>query len=246
MFRRVVDQGDGAYLLQIVERITITPDDVTAIVDGYVSQCRKQHAGESEWRTQSRAADKIIQRYSRYAMMVGGATGIPRSFPGLVSLLSSAGAALADAAICMKLQVDMCMCLAHLYGKDVTTEQGRYLAFLIAATGSMQQQAIGPGARLGSEADADALQSYIRGVSVQAAKQAFRKACVTFVRRAFRKAMPLGLGAVIGGGTNYALTRYVGQQAKQWFIIDSAALIESAHTMNGQQESPKPGLAAGP
>ena len=27
---------------------------------------------------------------------------------------------------------------------------------------------------------------------------------------------------VIGAGANYGLTRYVGHQAKQWFIIDSS------------------------
>ena len=42
MTERVIDQGGGSRLLQVVETITITPEDVTAIVDGYMSQCRKR------------------------------------------------------------------------------------------------------------------------------------------------------------------------------------------------------------
>ena len=64
------------------------------------------------------------------------------------------------------------------------------------------------------------LRQYLKGTALQAVKQAFRRAGVTFTRKAVEKAIPFGVGAGIGGATNYWLTRYVGRQAKQWFIID--------------------------
>ena len=64
------------------------------------------------------------------------------------------------------------------------------------------------------------LRQYLKGTALQAVKQAFRRAGVTFTRKALEKAIPFGIGAGIGGVANYGLTRYVGRQAKQWFIID--------------------------
>ena len=37
---------------------------------------------------------------------------------------------------------------------------------------------------------------------------------------AAEKALPFGIGVVIGSGANYGLTRYVGKQAKKWYQID--------------------------
>ncbi len=245
MTERVIDQGGGSRLLQVVETITITPEDVTAIVDGYMSQCRKRYPRDSMWRLKSRVADMIIQRYSRYAMVVGGATGIPGILPGFGSIAAAAGSALADAAVSMKLQADMCMCLAQLYGRDISTDEDRYLTFLIAATGRVQREGDEDEVRVGSEAGVDILRSYLRGAALQAVKQAFRKVGVTFTRRALAKAIPFGIGVVIGGGTNYALTRYVGREAKQWFIIDSATPDELAPATPVQGQRPDPDRAAG-
>jgi hypothetical protein len=32
--------------------------------------------------------------------------------------------------------------------------------------------------------------------------------------------LPFGIGVVLGASGNYALTRYVGRQAKKWFLLD--------------------------
>jgi hypothetical protein len=34
------------------------------------------------------------------------------------------------------------------------------------------------------------------------------------------KALPFGVGVAIGSSANYILTRFVGHQAKTWFILD--------------------------
>jgi hypothetical protein len=214
----------------VVEAIAISPEEAMATVDGYMSQSWKRHPTDSEWDHKIRVADKIIQRYSKYAMVVGAATGLPAVVPGLGTLVSAAGSAVADAAVSMKLQVDMCMCLAQVFGNDVSTDEGRYLAFLIAATGSVQREVDEDGVRVGSEAGVDMVRSYLRGAALQAVKQAFRKFGVSFTRKAFQKAIPFGVGVFIGGSANYALTRHVGREAKQWFIIDSVRQDDSPLT----------------
>ena len=67
------------------------------------------------------------------------------------------------------------------------------------------------------------LNEYLKGAALQAVKHAFRRVGVTFTRKAVAKAIPFGVGVVIGGGANYGLTRYVGRQAQEWFVIDSKA-----------------------
>ena len=88
------------------------------------------------------------------------------------------------------------------------------------------------------------VRSYLRGAALQAVKQAFRKFGVSFTRKAFQKAIPFGVGVVIGGSANYALTRHVGREAKQWFIIDSVTADDSALTTVDRDVTSNPALPA--
>ena len=213
-------EEEGSRLLKAVELIAISPEDATAIADGYILQSRKRFPNDAEWDHQLRAANKIVGRYSRLAMIVGGASALPGIIPGLGTAVAIVGGGAADSLISMKLQVDMCMCLAAAFKYDITSEDGKHLAFLIAVTGSIQRAGVDAGARLGSKAGVNMLRQYLKGGALQATKQAFRRVSVTFTRKAAEKAVPFGVGAFIGAGVNYGLTRYVGNQAKQWFIID--------------------------
>lgn len=217
-----VNSGEeyGSRLLRAVEAIAILPEDAQAIAKQYLDQSKRRFPADEDWRHQLRAADKIIGRYSRLAAMVGTASGLPGIIPGLGTAIAVVGGATADSVICMKLQVDMCMCLAAVFEYDIVSEDGKHLAFLIAATGTAQRAGVETGARIGSQAGVRVLRQYLKGTALQAVKQAFRRVGVTFTRKAVEKAIPFGVGASIGGAANYWLTRYVGRQAKQWFIID--------------------------
>ena len=138
-------EDSGSRLLRAVEVIAISPEDAMAIADGYVIQSRQRFPSDSEWNHQLRAASKIVGRYSRLAMMVGGATALPGIIPGLGTAVAMGGGATADSLVCMKLQVDMCMGLAAAFKYDITSEDGKHLAFLIAATGSVQRAGVGAG-----------------------------------------------------------------------------------------------------
>ena len=167
-------QDGGARLLQAVEVIAISPEDAIAIADQYVVQSRQRFPGDSEWNHQLRATNKIVGRYSRLAMMVGGASALPGIIPGLGTAVAMVGRA-ADSVVCLKLQVDMCMCLAAAFKYKIASEDNKHLAFLIAATGSVQRAGVGTGATLGSKAGVSMLRQYLKGGTLQAAKQAFRR-----------------------------------------------------------------------
>ncbi len=210
----------GSRLLRAVDVIAISPEDATAIAGRYILQSRQRFPNDPEWNHQLRAANKIVGRYSKLAMMVGGATALPGIIPGLGTAVAIVGGATADALVSMKLQVDMCMCLAAAFNYEIASEDGKHLAFLIAATGSFQRAGVETGTKIGSKAGVSMLRQYLKGGALQATKQAFRRVGVTFTRKAAEKAIPFGIGAVVAAGANYGLTRYVGRQAKQWFIID--------------------------
>ena len=217
---RVGSEEFGSRLLRAVEAIAIRDEDALAIAKQYLDQSKVRFPTDEDSRHQLRAADKIIGRYSRLAAMVGTASGLPGIVPGLGTAIAVVGGATADSLICMKLQVDMCMCLAAAFKYDISSEDGKHLAFLIAATGAAQRAGVETGARVGSQAGVRMLRQYLRGAALQAVKQAFRRAGITFTQRAVVRAIPFGVGAGIGGAANYWLTRYVGRQAKDWFIID--------------------------
>ncbi len=210
----------GSRWLRAIELIAISPEDAQAIAKRYLDQSKDRFPADEYWRHQLRAADKIISRYSRLAGMVGTASGLPGIIPGMGTAVAIVGGGTADYLICMKLQVDMCLCLAAAFDYDITSEDGKHLVFLIAATGAAQHAGVETGARVGSKAGVRMIHQYLRGPALQAVKQAFRTVGITFTRKSLVKAIPFGVGASIGGAANYLLTRYVGRQAKEWFIID--------------------------
>ena len=210
----------GSRLLRAIEVIAISAEDARLIAKQYLDQSKNRFRGDEYWHHQLRAADKIIGRYSRLAAMVGTASGLPGIVPGLGTAVAIVGGGTADYLICMKLQVDMCLCLATAFDYDITSEDGKHLAFLIAATGAAQHAGVETGARIGSRAGVRMIHRYLKGPALTAVRQAFRTVGVPFTRKALVKVIPFGVGASIGGASNYLLTRYVGRQAKEWFIID--------------------------
>ncbi len=70
------------------------------------------------------------------------------------------------------------------------------------------------------EPGANLLKQYLKGGALQTLKELFKKLGLVFTRQALEKSAPFGIGVVLGAVGDYALTRYVGIQAKKWFILD--------------------------
>lgn len=213
-------KDSGSRLLKIVESMAISPAEATKTVQKYLGQSQKKFPEDSEWQHQDRIADKIVYRYAKYAAMVGGASALTGIIPGIGTAIAVSGGAATDASVCMKLQVDMCMCLAQTYNYDLENEAARYLSFLIAGGGTLEKLGKSTGVRIASQAGVRMLRQYLKGAALVATKEIFKKIGITLTRKAIEKALPFGVGVAIGSSANYALTRFVGHEAKTWFILD--------------------------
>lgn len=210
----------GSRLLKAVEAIAIHPKDARALVAKYLAQSRIANPSLDHRRHQELVADKIISRYCLLSATSGGTTALVGVVPGLGTVAAMLGGGLTDAAVSMKLQVDMTMCLAETFGWDLDTEDARHLAFLIAAGGTLEKAGAEAATRIASKAGVSMLRQYLKGAALTALKELFKKLGIIFTRKALEKALPFGIGVVIGSSANYALTNYVGNAAKRWFVID--------------------------
>lgn len=214
-------QGQEGRLLKLVQAIAIRPEDAKALVDQLRKRAKEKHPRDSAEKARVRIGQVIIRRYSKMACFVGGASALSGVVPGLGTVVAAVGGATADAASCMKFQVDMCYCLTENSGYDITSEDGQHLAFLIAAGGTLEKAGVVGGSKIATRAGVSMLRQYLKGAALQTVKELFKKIGITFTRKAAEKALPFGIGVVISSTANYALTRYVGKQATKWFELDA-------------------------
>ncbi|MDO5651257.1 MAG: hypothetical protein Q4G13_03860 [Moraxella sp.] len=120
----------------------------------------------------------------------------------------------------MKLQVDMAMCLATTYGYNIQNEDARHLTFMIVTTGTLEQLSVTKGVGFVSKSAEKMTEIYLKDTTLKAVKAAFKTIGINFTKTSFKKAIPFGVGVVIGSTTNYALTKYVGKKTLDWFIIN--------------------------
>lgn len=160
---------------------------------------------------------KIISNYSYFAAFVGGATGLAGIIPGLGTVISTFGGATADIALTMKLQIEMTMAIAVVYGHDITQEEKKRLCMLIAGLGAISEAAKEGGKAIGKKAFLKMVQQYLKGSTLQAIKQVFKKVGITFTQKAASKAIPFGVGVIIGAGVYKGLTIYVGNKVVDFF-----------------------------
>lgn len=209
--------SDESRLLKAVQAIAISPEAAHELALTY--RAKAEAAGASD--VPHEAACMIARRYARFAGGVGGTTALMGLIPGLGTVVAATGGAVADAAASMKLQVDMTMCIAAVYGYDLRDVDAQHLSFLIAAGSALEKAGENTAIRIGSKAGVRLFRQYLKGAALQAVKAVFRKLGFVFTRKALEKAIPFGVGVVLGAGGNYVLTRFVGKQAIEWFRLDS-------------------------
>ena len=137
--------------------------------------------------------------------------------PGLGTIIATFGGATADAALSMKYQIEMTMAIAVVYGHDITIEEKKRLCLIVAGLGAINQAAKEGGKAIGSKAFVTMTQQYLKKTTLQAVKEIFKKVGITFTRKAAEKAIPFGVGVVIGFSANKGLTWYVGSKARDFF-----------------------------
>lgn len=209
---------DKPALLKAIEVILANPEDITKEVRVIEKKYYdKYQESKTKSQIQKIIANHLISNYSYYTAFTGGATALTGVIPGLGTLIASVGGTTADVALSMKWQIEMTMAIAVVYGHDITIEEEKRLCFIIAGLGAINEAAKEGGKAVGSKAFVKMIQQYLKGATLQAVKEIFKKVGITFTRKAAEKAIPFGVGVIIGFSANKGLTRYVGSKASDFF-----------------------------
>lgn len=228
-----VKEDSGSSLMKMVEAIAISPQDAREVVQQYEAQARKSLPTATDEKIRDLVTDKIIARYSKLAATSGAATAIPGAIPGIGTAVSMVGGGAVDISVCMKLQIDMTMCLAVAINGGMNNEDAKHMSFLIALYGSLEQMGSAGAIKLGSKAGVKMVKQYLTGTTLTVIKEFFKKIGIAFTQKAAAKAIPFGVGIVIGGSANYALTKYVGKTARETFLL---SLEEDELTERGEKQ----------
>lgn len=208
-------------LLNAVEFVLAKPEDIKRQTDAILNKYRKRYRSErDEEDVKEMVANKVIKNYSYMTAFSGGVTALAGVIPGLGTVVSVTGGAAADIALCMKFQVEMVMALAHVYEHDILAEEERRLCFIIAGLGAINQATQKGAKEVGSKAFTKMVQQYLKGSSLVAVKEIFKRVGVTFTRKGLEKAVPFGVGAVIGFTVNKTLTWFIGIRSRDYFQVN--------------------------
>lgn len=205
-------------LLKAIEFLLAKPENIRKETDSLLVKYRKRyHDDRDDEDIKELVANKVIQNYSYLSAFGGGATALAGVIPGLGTVVAAVGGSTADVALSMKFQVEMTMALAHIYDHDILEEEERRLCFIIAGLGALNQATQKGAKEVGSKAFTKMVQQYLKGSSLVAVKEVFKKVGVTFTRKSIEKAIPFGIGVIVGFTVNKTLSWYVGVRARDFF-----------------------------
>ncbi|MER5493355.1 hypothetical protein [Streptomyces sp. NPDC002490] len=208
------DELEESRLQKAVELIAITPQAAAEIVGGYRTAFEDKFEREPEsLEDKRRIAAKIIGRYSKLSAVTGAVTAAPSVIPGVGTAIAVLGGGITDIAAALKLQIDMCMCLVEVYETELSDEDKKHLAFVLALAGSVEQMASKGGKAAVMKIAEKLVYQYLRGPALVTIKQLFKRVSITFTQKAMAKAIPAGVGVAFSSSTNYVLTTVVGKVA---------------------------------
>jgi len=216
------DALDKPALLKAIELILAKPEDIKRETLSLLKKYQGEHArNKTPEEIRELVAKKIISNYSYFTAFVGGASGLVGLIPGLGTVLATFGGATTDIALTMKYQIEMVMALAVVYGHDIEKEEEQRMCLIVAGLGAVNEAAKQGGKTVGTKAFVNMTQQYLKGATLVAVKEIFKKIGITFTRKAVEKAIPFGVGVVIGATANKGLTMYVGSKARDFFQYTS-------------------------
>ncbi|MBP2641049.1 MAG: hypothetical protein H6Q66_2000 [Firmicutes bacterium] len=205
---------DKPLLLKAVEMIVSNPADIKKQVIAMENQYYEKYGGKkSKDQIQALMCEHIIKNYSYFTAFSGGVTALAGIVPGLGTLVSTLGGGTADAALCMKWQIEMVMAIASIYGRDITNEEEKMICFMVAGLGAINEFGKNGFKNIGNKAFCNMIKQYLSGTTLQGVKQIFKQVGITFTQKAALKAAPFGISVIISSGANKLLTKYVGSKA---------------------------------
>jgi hypothetical protein len=204
------ENASGLKLLNAVERMIDAPEEI----EGLVAKLTKETPPGIE-----HLSERIISHYSNRSALAGAVSSLPGMIPGVGTLAVALGTTLLEMAAVLKLEVEMCMALAHAHGFDIRSRTERQLSLLLGAVHTHEVEAgrnilVDIGVVSGT-----ALWNYTPRELHKLALRAFSALAIgwasTYVTKGILHAIPL-LGIGIGAGVNKTLTTRVGRNARSW------------------------------
>ena len=209
---------DKITLLKAIELVLAKPENIKQETDQILSKYMKRFEDElDEEDIREQVANKIIQNYSFMSAFSGGASALVGVVPGIGTVISVAGGATADVALCMKFQIEMTMALAHIYDHNILDEEEKRLCYIVAGLGAVNGVGQKGAKEVGAKAFTKMVREYLKGPTLVAVKEIFKKVGITFTRKGLEKAIPFGVGVVIGFSVNKTLSWFVGVRARDYF-----------------------------
>ncbi|XXF78629.1 hypothetical protein P2318_02410 [Myxococcaceae bacterium GXIMD 01537] len=208
--KEVEDQSQGRKLLTVVERIIADTDSLVALSKDHLRRAQAAKP-DDEAAAREAAAREIVSHFSTRTAVSGGLAALPALIPGVGTLAALAGGALADMGLVLKFEVEMALVLSHLHGFDITREEERNIAFLLASVSTYD-------AKSGGNFFADVV--HAEGIAVwkytprQVAKlllTVLSKLALLQVGKSLARAVPL-VGIAVGSSMNKVLTQRVGER----------------------------------
>ena len=217
---------DSNVLERTVRKIARSPDASRKLALKRLAQARAKNPRASDWELKTKAAKTIVRGHALRTGVSGGVTGALGTVPGVGTVAAIGIGVSADIVAQMKADVDMCHALVYVYKPHLREDEAFSLAVTLATYGTLEKKGLRllgkKATKLASQAGVKILRQQLRGSALIATKQAFKRVGIIFTRKAVEKAIPFGVGAVIGSTVNASITTYVGHQARKWLELDAA------------------------
>ncbi|MDC0710984.1 hypothetical protein POL68_21105 [Stigmatella sp. ncwal1] len=204
------EQSQGSKLLTVVERILAPTDSLIALSEEFLQNAQQREL-EGASATLDAAGGAVVRHFSTRTAITGGLTAAPALLPGAGTLLAAAGGAMADMGMMLKYEVEMALVLSHLYGFDITQDEERQLAFLLASIGTYEAKSGGNFFVDVAQAEGIAIWKYTPREVSKLLVRVMAKIALLQVSKGFLRALPL-VGIAVGSSMNKVLTQRVGER----------------------------------
>lgn len=208
--------ANGARLLTAVERVVDDCDNLIAYVEA-LKESVPRKGRTSDARHAALVADRIVQDYSTRAAVAGGLTAFPALLPGGGTFVAVFGGSLVDMVYMLKHEVEMALCLTHLYGHDIRDEKERWLAYTLAAVSTYEAKSGRNYFYDLADAELEAFSKYTPRQMSKLAATVMGRIALERVSRNLIRALPL-VGIAVSASFNKLVTTSVG-----WRCTDALA-----------------------
>lgn len=208
--KEVQDESHGRKLLNVVERIIADTDSLVALSKDHLRRALAVKP-DDEAAARVAASEEIIRHFSNRTAVSGGLAALPALLPGVGTLAALAGGALADVGLVLKFEVEMSLTLSHLYGFDITREEERNLAFLLASVSTYDAKSGGNFFADVVQAEGIAIWKYTPRQVGKLLLTVLSKLALLQVGKGLVRAVPF-VGIAVNSSVNKVLTKRVGER----------------------------------